>query len=512
MTAWESCNRRRGVTLVELLVVLLIFGILMSIAIPSLISSQPQRNLAAAGDRFAQDFNYARAKAEATKNRVFLAFETAPDVAQVEGHFIASSTTATTSPTLNGNSYITPGNPGVSRRATSYIIVEERPRFKRNPQGAVLGNSATDAQGEKYTYLDWLNEFDRWDSADNNPAYPVEPMFPYSVVDTAALGTGIDPKLGPFNAVAAPLLTYTQDIAVLGGASDYTARHLSNVRAGGIDWSAGNANDQQFKIFCVEDQDSIVAMDDNVLNAAGMRFYDSSADNPRLQDQVVDYVLLKRVALPDHCAFINPWKDSWVVSWEDTDSDGDPDNFFRQDMQFLQYLWTFEPPGRASTFGGVKLGTWTYDPEIASTGSLWTGQTHGTVAVFDDLSAARHMWMVLDEVLESGAPALYPPTAGNPGNHGAVTSVLGGTNAGNREGNKKTNLSGAGRMFTFWSMGSKYYVDEYTPNDVGKEIAEDDPRLNANYVISGLEGDIETPLVAREFGYTRNFLVPGVNP
>jgi hypothetical protein len=123
------------------------------------------------------------------------------------------------------------------------------------------------------------------------------------------------------------------------------------------------------------------------------------------------------------------------------------------------------------------------------------------------------MWMVLDEVVDSESAQQYPAAAGNPASFGAASSVLGGTNVGNKAANKKTNLSAAGRMFTFWSLGSKYYVDEYTPNDVGKEVNVADSRLNSNYIISsGGNMDIATPLVAREFGYSRNFLVPGTQP
>jgi prepilin-type N-terminal cleavage/methylation domain-containing protein len=508
-----ALTARRGFSLVELLVVLLIFGILMAIAVPSLISSQPQRNLAAAGDRFAQDYNYCRAKSNATGNRVFLAFETTPDVKQVEGYFNSSlsPTDVNLAPTTNGPSYIPPGNPGVSRTATAYDIVEERPRYKKDTRGVTLSSQASDNRGEKYTYLDWLNDYDAWSAGNGN--YPVEPMYPYSVVDTTALGSGLDPKTGPFNAVSAPLLVYPGDISTLSGVTDYVGRHISTVRSGGVIWSDGDANDQQFKIFCVQDQASILAMDDGAKDAlTNLRTYDPAADNPQLQDQVMDYVLLKRVTLPDHCVFINPWKDNWVVSWTDTNNDGNPDEYNHQDMQFLQYLWVFEP-GQGHDFGGVKLGFWTYDPE-AGVGGVYGGQTHGTIRVSDSLVATRHMWMTLDECIDSGTALAYPAAPGDPSGFGAVTSVLGGTNTGNEKANKKVNQSSSGREFTFWSLGFKYYVDEYTPNDSANEINPDDPRLNDNYVIpAGSAGStMDSVLVSREIGYNRNFLVPGTLP
>ena len=75
----------KGFSLIELLVVLLIFAILIAIAVPSLIASQPERNLAAAAERFANDMNYARSKAEATGNTVFVGFQFGMDEDNIEG-------------------------------------------------------------------------------------------------------------------------------------------------------------------------------------------------------------------------------------------------------------------------------------------------------------------------------------------------------------------------------------------------------------------------------------------
>ena len=74
----------RGFSLIELLVVLLIFAILIGIAVPTLTANLPERHLAAAGDMFANDINYARAKAQSTGNPVYLAFVTQPDARQVD--------------------------------------------------------------------------------------------------------------------------------------------------------------------------------------------------------------------------------------------------------------------------------------------------------------------------------------------------------------------------------------------------------------------------------------------
>src|SRR5688572_27114936 len=68
-------GRKRGFSLIELLVVVTILAILMAIVIPSLISSQPQRNLAAASERFGLDVKFAMQTAQSTGNDVIIGFD-----------------------------------------------------------------------------------------------------------------------------------------------------------------------------------------------------------------------------------------------------------------------------------------------------------------------------------------------------------------------------------------------------------------------------------------------------
>lgn len=483
MLSWslQGAMRRRGFSLIELLVVLLIFAILVAIAVPSLISSLPERNLAAAGDQFANDFNYCRAKAEATGNQIYMGFEFSADPLQVEGWWDDSVQPMAPAeyPTKRGVSFIPPANPGVSRTARAYYIVEARPRYK--------------ADGAPMTYLDWLIALDEWDNSDNDPPYPVEPLFPFSVPDTLAAGTLPDPTLGAFNAIAAPLVAYPQDMR--GGSPstvyDVRFRYLPDDLNGSGGWLDGDPDDQQFKLFCVADEATILAYDQNVDYVNNQRTYDpvpggaagghsgSHGDHPKLLDQVVDYVLLKRVELPEYVYLVNPWKNSWVVGWE-----GPTNNrrFEVQDMQYLQNFFVFNPHGE------IDLATWSYDPESFPDGSV-ANLNHGTIASRSGMPVVRSVWLTIEECLDFGGNSTYARA--------------------NLSEARKVNQTSSGRMMSFWPLNGKYYVTDYTPNDGTRKLELDDPRLNLDFndATNDVESD-EMPLVAREYGYAQNFLVP----
>ncbi|MCH7472180.1 prepilin-type N-terminal cleavage/methylation domain-containing protein, partial [bacterium] len=324
---FEKPRPAGGFSLVELLVVLLILAILISIAAAKLISTLPERQLAAAGERFGNNISYARTTAEASGNVVFIGFRFEPDSTQVGGYMDEATGNLIDSPTKFNEKYLNPGNPGVRRTAKEYYIVEERPRWKDAD-----GDPATSGDVAPYTYLDWANDYDLWKSNPYHPVlnlrgyyYPVEPMFPYSIEDTVAAGVIPDPKLGPdpseggdtpftFNRMAAPLVVYPQDMRMGGDGTTFEQRHHA-VRGPkyGSRWE-DDAKNYQLKLFCIADQGAILAMDENDSdpdvdfvpgvdsngNPITLRTYDptpggmnggnpgSRGDHPRLLEQVTD--------------------------------------------------------------------------------------------------------------------------------------------------------------------------------------------------------------------------------
>jgi prepilin-type N-terminal cleavage/methylation domain-containing protein len=461
-----------GFSLIELLVVLLIFAILIAITVPSFISSRPERNLASAIDIFATDFGYARAKATQTGSNVYIAFDMRPDARQVEGWWDeVNDVPSNAGPSgVPSGAYNNCNNPGISRTTNAYFIVEERPRYidvdsnGNKPYEAGFNKSLVTGQSA-FTYLDWINQFEAWNNGTAD--YPVEPLYPYDVAETFSAS---GPEDGAFNDISTPLMFYPQNIGLGGNSTDSYVDRWTD-RPNGATWDAGDRADQAMKVFCVADEIEIVAFDRTVdFDPAGNRIYTHGSDSPRMLDQVVDYIILKRVELPEDVFFMNPWKNTYCVGWEDVNTDGTIDDFKYKDMQFLQYMISFSPNGE------VYKSEWTFDPEPYPDGNYY-GQAHGRIQDRLEEEGVDSVFMVIGETIDFGSGS---PTA---------KAML--------QDNKKANSEGAGRMFTYWTNSGKFFVDDYTPNDRAHSIDRDDPRLDLGNV---------SPQIAREFGYRQDFL------
>jgi prepilin-type N-terminal cleavage/methylation domain-containing protein len=454
--------RAGGFSLIELLVVITILAILMAIVIPSLISSQPSRNLAAASERFGLDVKYAMQTAQSSGNDVIIGFDFDVNPSNIEEARNPDGTLINA--TYNGTEFINPGNPGAARVATRYYIVEARKRWRDEVivGGAAAGQPNFQRSDEPsylipYTYLDWLNLYDAYQNG-RVPGPPVEPLFPYEQ------GIG-EPRNGDFNAFATPRYVYPLDML-----DTSTVSYLNRFLPSGTPlWINGDREDQVYKMFCVADREEIldydqnpITRDDNGLRIAG------AEDSPLLAEQIVDYVLLKEIDLPDHVFMINPTHNYWATDFEDT-SGGIVANY--QDMQFLQHLWVFHPSGE------IALADWGYDTQGDNNVFV-----HGQLAEHKETPMPHCAWLTTDEVVEDVFDG-DSDAGGSPFNE------------------KKPQLASQGRMFVLWPLNGQYEVLDYAPNDIAKGSVEQAISDNTLPTVNNDE-----VLKKRELGYNQNFL------
>jgi len=448
-----------GFSMIELLVVITILAILMAIVIPSLISSQPARNLAASSERFGLDVKYAMQTSQSTGNDVIIGFDydvnpsNIEDARNPDGTLVGSTF-------VNGQ-FVNPGNPGAARVTTRYYIIEARKRWRDEVLvgGATAGTTYSRSDEPKYlipyTYLDWLNLYDAYANG-KVASPPVEPLFPYSE------GLG-EPRNGDFNAFAAPRYVYPMNMADT-GLTPYLTRFLPGTPL----WANGNRGDQVYKMFCVADRQEILDYDQAPItrDSNGLRL-PGSEDSATLKDQIVDYVLLKEVDLPDHVYLINPTHNYWVTDFSTTSS-GIVSNF--QDMQFLQHLWVFHPSGE------IALADWGYDTQ--GDNSIFV---HGQVMERKEAPLPHCAWMTTDEVVED--------------------IFDGDTQNGSPFNERKPQQASNGRLFVLWPLNGQYEVLDYAPNDFGKGS------LQQTIAAGGLPTITDDEVSKkRELGYNQNFL------
>ncbi len=419
-----ALSSARGFTLIELLVVLVIVALILSIAVPSILSSRSQRVLVASSTRFMTDLQWAMGEAQKSGVNYFLVFKFDFDPNEILGHEAGFNTFQRDEDTWIGGSYRPPDNPGVRRIATGYLIIKESPRYWSVPN-QVSGNvvvPALPAEGTPFTYLDFLNELDKYNADPINYPAPVEPQYPIDVMATGAIGA---PVSGPYvNRNSVPLLFYPLRLST---PSQYQSAYLGDaVIQGSLDFSAPEF--QANKVFCVADTEEILAYDRVDSNASdGQRTYEPGYDHPRLNEQIQDYVLVREVDLPEGIYFVNPWKNLFPVS---------ADRSRYADFQFIQFLYRIAPDG------SFRVYEWTYSPEAFPNGDtgLNAGLVHGRADLRLTTPDFIYFFLTVEEAIDAELGFVIKET-------------------------RRAQMDDYGRVITIWPLNGRVTIDAYAPND-----------------------------------------------
>jgi hypothetical protein len=250
----------------------------------------------------------------------------------------------------------------------------------------------------------------------------------------------------------------------------YSGSFLGNAFQTGVLSFPTDQGLQENKLYCTNDTEEIELYD--VFDPEpgdGKVTYEPGVDHPALKEQIVDYILLREVSLPETVYAYNPYQDKFLVSYDG--SIGAPSELYT-DFQSLQFIYCFNPDGR------VELYEWTYDPEPFPDGRTGpnAGLAHGRLVRRFAAPDVYYFFFVTEECVD-------------PENGFRVMDT------------RRSQNSASGRLFSIWPLNGRYFVDDYAPNDYGKYIPTNDPKLDISDAASGFGQYI--PVTA----YRRNFLV-----
>ena len=441
---------RNGFSLAELMVVLVIIAILMAISVPVIKNGQSQRELANSVAYMSTNLQWAMAEARKSGQTIYMGFKWRYDRNQIEAPL--DYDVNSDSP-LDGGP---PDNPGIARVATGYYFVKEQPRTWAQPDPSQPATPGRPAAGTPYTYLDFLNEF----NAGNAPREPIYPL------DVAATNESMMPTQGSMvNATSTPKFFYPMD---LDSSVAYANNFLGYAYQTGALSFPTDAALQDNKLFCTADLAEIQSYD--VVDpdpTDGRVTYEPGLDHPKLIEQIVDYILLREVDFPESVYVYNPYKNKFVVSYS---SGQGPGSEVYADFQSLQYLYAINPDGR------IEVCQWAYGPEPFPDGSTDT-LVHGHIERRPSAPLVYYYFFVTEEVVDA-------------------------ENGWRIQSNRRAQAQGSARLLTVWPLNGRYYTTDYAPNDVGKYVADDSPKLDIDDAESGFGR--YTPVTA----YRRNFLVP----